>query len=205
MLEARNLDFRWREEAPPLLAGASLRIAAGEIVGLAGASGAGKTTLARILGGYLRAQGGSVDLDGTPLPARGPSPVQLLAQHAELAVNPRWKIGRILAEGGRRDAADLAAFGIAADWLDRHPHELSGGELQRVCILRALVPNLRLLIADEMTARHDAVTQARLWRALLDYARPRGIAILAISHDAALLAAVAARRLHLRDGRLTAG
>jgi len=176
MFEARGIGFAWSDAGPMLLNGVSLTVEPGGIFGIRGPSGTGKTTLARILGGFLEPTRGKVRLDGAALPAIGASPVQLLFQHAETAVDPRW-------------------FG-------RYPHELSGGELQRVAIVRALGPGTRALIADEMTAMHDAIAQARLWRALLDVAHERGLAIIAISHDAALLSAIGGRVMELRRGAL---
>jgi peptide/nickel transport system ATP-binding protein len=204
MFEARDIGFAWSADGPMLLDGVSLAVAPGGILGIRGPSGTGKTTLARILGGFLKPTRGDVRLGGAALPGSGVSPVQLLFQHAETAVDPRWKIGRILAEGWRPDAATLTRFGVDPRWFDRYPHELSGGELQRVSIVRALGPGTRVLIADEMTAMHDAIAQARLWRALLDVTQERGLAIIAISHDAALLSAIGARIMELRGGALSA-
>nr|WP_176581468.1 ATP-binding cassette domain-containing protein [Azospirillum ramasamyi] len=202
MLEARSIDFAWSASGPKVLDDVSLTAAPGEVLGIRGPSGTGKTTLARILGGFLRPIRGEVRLDGAPLPATGVSPVQVLFQHAETAVNPRWKVGRILAEGWRPDDATLQRFGIEPDWHGRYPHELSGGELQRVAIVRALGPATRVLIADEMTAMHDAISQARLWHAMLEVIRARKLAIIAISHDAALLHAIDARIMTLNKGCL---
>ncbi len=202
MFEASEIDFSWRAGGPKVLDRVSLTVGSGEILGLRGPSGTGKTTLARILGGYLAPTSGEIRLDGAKLPATGTSPVQVIFQHAETSVDPRWKIGRSLSEGWPPDNETRQRFGIRADWSDRYPHELSGGELQRIAIVRALVPGLRVLIADEMTSMHDAIAQARLWRALLSVAGERGLAIIAISHDGALLAALGARVLELRDGVL---
>lgn len=210
MLEARHVDFAWTAAGPKVLDDVCLTVAPGEVVGIRGPSGTGKTTLARILGGFLRPLRGEVRLDGAPLPDRGASPVQVLFQHAETAVNPRWKVGRILAEGwqpgsqpeSQPDRATLRHFGIDPAWSGRYPHELSGGELQRVAIVRALGPATRVLVADEMTAMHDAISQARLWQAMLEVAAGRGLSLVAISHDPALLAAIGARVVRLEGGRL---
>ncbi|WP_201318512.1 ATP-binding cassette domain-containing protein [Paenibacillus sp. EPM92] len=85
-----------------MLKNEELRIEAGEIVGLVGPSGSGKSTLARLLAGHERLQEGSVVVNGSPLPARGRNPVQMVVQHPEQAVNPRWKLRRTLVKFGSR-------------------------------------------------------------------------------------------------------
>lgn len=205
MLEVKNLRFRWQADGPWMLNGIQLHVAPGETVGIMGRSGCGKSTLARLLSGHMPMQSGEVLLDGQPLPATGAQPVQLVMQHAELALNPRWRIGESLREGWQPDAQTLHSFGIREAWLQRYPHELSGGEMQRISIVRALIPQLRVLVADELTTMHDPITQVQIWRALQEQARQRGLGLLAISHDAALLQALNARVLHMRDGVLHAG
>ncbi|MDQ3029233.1 MAG: hypothetical protein M3R09_04210, partial [Actinomycetota bacterium] len=86
----------------------------------------GKTAVARLLAGYLAPDRGRVLVDGEPL-SRGGQPVQLVSQHPELAVDPRWRLAEILAEARPVDADLLDALSIARGWLDRYPHELSGG------------------------------------------------------------------------------
>jgi len=205
MFEAIDLSFGYGGRQRMLLDGVSLRVQQGQILGIRGASGSGKTTLARLLAGYLQPARGSVALAGSALGLAGVSAVQLVFQHAETAVDPRWRIRRILSEGWHPDDDTLTRFGVRNEWLDRYPHELSGGELQRVAMVRALVPTLRVLIVDELTAMHDAITQARLWRALLETTVSRQMTVIAISHDAALLHAIGAKILTLQDGRLMAG
>lgn len=165
---------------------------------MSGPSGCGKTTIGRILAGHLRPCSGTVRVDGRPLADGRLRPVQLLAQTPLLAMNPRWRIGRILTEAWRPASSDCDRFGIRADWLERYPHELSGGQLQRVSILRALSPETRYLVADEITAALDAIGQVDIWTMLQAVARERNIGVLAISHSAALLDRIAGTRLHLR-------
>lgn len=201
MLEVDGLHFRWPGARDDLLSGVNLRIAPGEVLGLRGPSGCGKTTLARLLAAHLPWQRGTLQWCGQRLPLQAagePHVVQLVMQHAELAFNPRLRVRDSL---GPQVCPDLfEPFGIEPEWLQRRPHELSGGELQRLAIVRALVPGLRLLIVDEPTAMHDAISQARLWRSLLAQVRARGIATLAVAHDAALLAVVADQVLELAPG-----
>jgi len=196
MLEARGITAG-HGRAAPVLADLSLHLARGEILGLAGPSGSGKTTLGRVLAGLHPPRAGRVTLDGAPLPRRGSCPVQYVAQHPQMAMNPRWRINRVLAEAGPPDPALAGLLQVAPDWLDRFPQELSGGQLQRVALLRALGAAPRVLVADELTASMDALSQARIWQVLRDLAERSGLAVLAISHDAALLDRIASRILRL--------
>lgn len=199
MLRAEHLAFRYGTRQPWVVQDVSLTLAPGEIVGLRGASGRGKTTLGKLLAGYLTPQRGRVLLDGHPLPRRGCCPVQLVVQHPELAMNPRWRIGRVLREAGPCPPDLLDALGIAPDWLTRWSHELSGGELQRIAVARALAAHPRYLVADEITAMLDAATQAHLWHAVCARARAQQIGLLVISHDDALQQRLCERCIVLPD------
>ncbi|WP_136684288.1 ABC transporter ATP-binding protein [Falsirhodobacter xinxiangensis] len=185
MLEARSVTIGVARR--DLFRDLSLRLAPGKIMGLCGPSGSGKTTLGRVLAGLHPHRAGQILLDGLPIPRKGAHPVQYLAQAPLATMNPRWRVARVLAEAGCPEPDLVAAMSIDPDWLERFPHELSGGQLQRVSILRALTVRPRYLIADEITAPLDPISQARIWKALTDLAASHGIGILAISHDAALL------------------
>lgn len=185
-LEANNIGFGYDNE-PWLFRGVNLTIESGEIVGLVGPSGAGKTTLCRILAGYEKPVEGHVALNGSPITHNGYHPVQLVFQHPEKAVNPRWKMGKVLNEGWHPDEALLALLGIQNDWLTRWPSELSGGELQRFCVARALGPHTHFLITDEMTTMLDAITQAQIWQAVLERANNSQMGLLVVSHNQALI------------------
>ena len=205
MLEVRDITFRWQNNGAGVLNGASFNLAEGETVGIMGPSGCGKSTLARILTGHFPLQNGSILLDGKPLPTQGVHPLQLVMQHAELALNPRWRVGQSLREGWQPDDETIARFGIRPEWLERYPHELSGGENQRIAIVRALIPGIRGLVADELTTMHDPITQVQIWRNLQATLRERKVAMIAISHDEALLKALNARVLRLHAGKFAAG
>ncbi|MEL6382513.1 MAG: ATP-binding cassette domain-containing protein [Cyanobacteria bacterium J06626_18] len=187
MLKGEGLWFRYGSKLPWVVRDLTLSVAPGEVVGLMADSGYGKTTLGKLLAGYLKPSRGRVTLDEQPLPKRGYCPVQFVMQNPELSVNPRWRIDRILQEGHPPHLHTLDALGIHLDWMSRYPHELSGGELQRVAIARVLNRNTRYLIADEMTAMLDANTQALIWQAVLDFARQYHVGIMAISHNLPLL------------------
>lgn len=196
MLEARDVTV-CHSGADPLFQGFSLTIAPGERVELTAPSGAGKTSFCRVLAGYDKPQSGSILLDGSPLPKRGVQPVQLIGQHPELAVNPRMRMKNVLAEAGSLDDKLLEALGIRTEWLTRYPHELSGGELQRFCIARALMVKPRYVIADEITTMLDAVTQAQVWQVLLEWLGRHDAGLLFVSHSPALAQRIATRTVPL--------
>ncbi len=193
MLEGRKVAFRYGEQREWLFKNFDLQIAPGEIVGIPGPSGRGKSTLVKVLSGYLTPQKGSVFVDGRPLSKAGCCPVQLLFQHPQLAVNPRWKIEAIMNEAEEPPLELLRGLSINPSWLERYPHELSGGELQRVCLIRALGTRTRYLICDEMTSMLDALTQVSIWQTLLHIARQRELGLIIISHDYALLKKLCSR------------
>lgn len=183
MLEAQGVCFGYRE---PVLDRTAISIEPGEVVGLTGPSGAGKSTLGRVLAGHYAPSSGRVLIDGVPH-RPGYNPVQYIHQSPIFAVDPRWKVGRILAEAWQPDEAMRQALGVSQGWYNRYPHEISGGELQRVALLRALGPRTRYLVADEISAPLDPLTQAQLWTTLLDQVRRRNLGMLVISHDLPLL------------------
>lgn len=205
-LEAHDIWFGYRADEP-VISGCSLAVEPGERVALTAPSGAGKTTLCRVLAGYLSAWRGSVEVDGAPLGGRtrGRSrctarPVQLIWQHPEQAFDPMVQLRRALEEvlasssgADARQAELKRRFGIDEAWLTRRPHELSGGELMRLNIVRVLTVAPRYLICDEMTAMLDAVTQARVWHEVMAVAQEEGMGILLVSHSPSLVDRVATR------------
>lgn len=185
-LTGENLGFYYNKDQW-VLKNMNIEISQGEVVGLSGYSGCGKTTLARVLAGYVQPQTGSVSVDSQPLTKKGFRPVQLIYQHPEKAINPKWKMGNVLTETYTPTQDILDAFGIKDDWKNRWPIELSGGELQRFCIVRALNPNTKYIIADEMTTMLDAITQAWIWHVFLDICKSRDIGVIIVSHEISLL------------------
>lgn len=188
-LEAKQLTFGYRGKGrKQVLDGLELTVAPGERVGLAGPSGRGKTTLCKLLAGYEKPDSGTVLVDGKPLREyRGICPVQMIWQHPETAVDPLMKLGDTLKEGGPVEEGLLEALHIQPAWLERYPTELSGGELQRFCIARALRPGVKYLLCDEVTAMLDLITQAQIWTFLLEQAEKRDLGLVIVSHNSALL------------------
>lgn len=196
-LEGKNLYFRYDRKKPWILEDVSIKIEKGQRLAVSAPSGYGKTTLALLLAGYLEPVKGEILLDGRPLPRKGFCPVQLIYQHPEKAINPRWRLRRILEESGQRKEEVLDAFGIERGWLDRFPRELSGGELQRFCVARALLCGADYLICDEVSTMLDAITQAQLWKVILEEARRREMGILAITHNQHLARRIAEKTIDL--------
>ena len=195
ILEAKNVTFYYRgRKKSPVLEDYSISVSSGERVGLKAPSGRGKTTLCRLLAGYEKPQAGEVLLDGKPTASyRGACPVQMVWQHPETVVDPLLRLGETLAEAGGADEHIRRKLHIEEGWMSRFPSELSGGELQRFCLARALHPETKFLLCDEISAMLDLATQAQIWNFLLEEAERRGLGMLVVSHSDALLEKVCTR------------
>jgi ABC-type glutathione transport system ATPase component len=207
LLTAHAISYRWPSASTPVLDALNLSVASNERLALSAPSGAGKTSLCKILAGYLKPQKGVVLLEGKPLPRREVCPVQLIGQHPELSCDPSMRMRDLLEEActGRGSNSKhpnlmdpetqtlLEQLSIPGSWLSRFPHELSGGELQRFCIARALLARPRFIIADEATTMLDTVTQAQVWRLLLSEAERAGFGLIIVSHSPTLVRRLATR------------
>lgn len=198
-LEAKNIYFRYDRKQPWILEDCSVRVDRGECLAISAQSGYGKTTLAMLLSGYIKPVKGEILIDGKVLPEKGVCPVQLIHQHPEKAINPRWRLKRVLEESGKIDADVLHAFGIEHEWLDRFPRELSGGELQRFCVARALMSGADYLICDEISTMLDVITQAQIWNVVLEEAKKRNIGLIAVTHNMHLAKKIATRIVDLQN------
>ena len=204
ILEARDISFSYERKGAELFSNIKFKVENNERVWVPGPSGYGKTTLCKILAGYLEPCKGQILLDGKPLPKKGYCPVQMIWQHPERTVNPRLKMEKILSDGGQVENRIIEGLGIEEDWLNRYPQELSGGELQRFCIARALGKETRFLIADEISTMLDLITQSQIWNFLLDEVKRREIGLIVVSHSEALLKQVAERKLPFTAEKTTA-
>ena len=185
-LKANNISYSYNKNRH-ILKDASISVESNQIIGLMGDSGSGKSTLCKILSGYISNYTGEVTLDGKPIPDKDFYPVQLIFQHPEKTMNPKWKMEKVLNESWPVSQELKNTFGLKDTWLTRWPSELSGGELQRFSILRALNPQTKFIIADEISTMLDAVTQVQIWEALISHCKANNIGILAVSHDDELL------------------
>ena len=198
-LKATNISFKYPSAKKYLLKDVNLELDNNKIIGLIGDSGSGKSTLCKILSGYVAKFEGSVTFDGQPLPTKGFKPVQLIYQHPEKVMNPKWKMEKVLAESWDVTDEALKEFGIQKSWLTRFPQELSGGELQRFSVLRSLNPNTKFLIADEMTTMLDAITQVQILESVLKIVKERKMGFLLVSHDMDLVETICDDKIYLKD------
>lgn len=198
ILEAVNISFGYRDEEN-ILEGVNFSISSDERVGIVAESGYGKSTFAKILAGYLKPRSGEIRLDGKKIEKKGFYPVQLIYQHPEKSINPKWKIKKALSENSPPDKKLLDILGVKDIWLERYPNELSGGELQRIAIARAVTKNTKFLIADEITAMLDGITQAQIWHALIKLSIDQNIGMIIITHNIALAKRICTRIVHLQE------
>lgn len=192
--------------ASAVLHEASLSIPSGEMIGLSGPSGSGKSTMARVLTLLLRPQRGYVCVDGRRVSGVGFSvppavrrQVAMLFQAPRAATDPRMTLRAIVEQPSsivhRKIVVEELAerVGLTRDLLDRRPHQVSDGQLQRACVARALAQEPRYLVCDEATSMLDAATTASIMRLVQDEARDAGMGVLMISHDLELLDALCTR------------
>ena len=201
--------------------GVSLDIARGEILGLVGESGCGKTTLARAILRLERPRSGSIELDGRDILAlRGRElrdyrrQVQVVFQDPLASLNPRLTVLELVTEAavahgliphaGRREAATalLRDVGMAPDALDRFPHAFSGGQRQRICIARAISLRPRLLLCDEAVSALDLLVRAQVLNLLMDLRERHGLSYLFITHDIGVVAHIADRIAVMCEGKI---
>ncbi|GIJ28570.1 ABC transporter ATP-binding protein [Micromonospora qiuiae] len=190
------------------VAGVSLDVAPGQIVGLVGESGCGKSSLARVAVGLTAPSAGEVRYAGRPVTPLGwrrrPGAeigLQMVFQNPYASLNPRRTIGAQLLDGvaetvtgaARRDRVGelLDRVGMPAAAADRYPHQFSGGQRQRLAIARALAPQPRMIIADEPVTALDASSQAQVVNLLVGLVRDLDMGMLFISHDLALVHEIA--------------
>ena len=200
--------------------GATFSVAQGETLGIVGESGCGKSTLARMLAGLLPPTAGTIEIEGRDLSDRTGNPaafgrlIQYVFQDPISSLNPRKSIRQILEaplihllgmESSARTAriAELLdAVHLRAEFLDRYPHEFSGGQAQRIGIARALAAAPRILVLDEPVSALDVSVQAQVLNLLAELRRAYELTYLFISHDLAVVEAVSDRIAVLYFGRI---
>jgi len=225
LLSARDVtkSFGRGRRTVPAVNGVSITLAEGESVGIVGPSGSGKSTFARIIAGHLALDSGHVMLEGEALPTSWKGAdrlrrrrIQLVMQDPADALSPRLDVEELVREPldlmndgddpQRRTAVAEALESVGlpgtGSFLRARTHELSGGQLQRIALARALVSGPKLLVADEPTAMLDASEQARLLVVLRERQTEMGLGLVFISHDIAVVRKMTDRMVVLDAGRV---
>lgn len=197
----------------------SLEVHAGSTLGIVGESGSGKSTLIRVMCGMLHHQRGTVRFDGRDISEfRGEESKQLrrknqiVFQNPRRSLDPRMTIRRSLSEPmralqGRKPDDDemivsLEKVGLGRDVLPRFPHQLSGGQLQRVGIARSLSVDPTVLYADEPVSALDVSVQAQVLNLLMDLRDELGLTLVMVSHDLGVVSRMCEEIVVMRDGRI---
>jgi ABC-type dipeptide/oligopeptide/nickel transport system ATPase subunit len=220
LVEVRGLRFRYPSVKEGwTLDDLDLSIEAGSSVGVVGESGSGKSTLVRILCGLLVHQQGEVEFDGHELKDwlhKSPRELrrrnQIVFQSPRRSLDPRMSIRRSLSQPvraiERRVPTDdemvgwLERVGLTDEVLPRFPHQLSGGQLQRVGVARALSVGPEVLYADEPTSALDVSVQAQVLNLLMDLRSELGLTLVMVSHDLAVISRTCENVIVMKDGHI---
>ena len=225
LLELRGAGFAYGSQR--VIDDVSLSLEAGDSLGLVGESGAGKSTILRLLLGLFAPREGQVLFDGEPLSSgslslskgraqmrRFRASVQPVFQDPYSSLDPRQRIDRIIgeplrslglasgADAQRRIAESLEAVGLPSDTARRYPHEFSGGQRQRIAIARAVVSRPRVLLADEPVSALDVTTRVQVLELLDRLRRDNGLSLIMVSHDLTAIASACDRTVVLQNGRV---
>ena len=213
LLEVQNLKKRYSSKLPYVINGVSFSVDHGETVGIFGGSGCGKSTIGQTIAGLYSPSGGTLLMNGQPMDRRWYAAhrrsVQILFQHPEVSFDPRMTLEDSMREPYHfynipfrpaEHKAWLARFGIYPEHMNRYPAELSGGELQRMALARAMLLSPQLLILDEPTSMLDVISQAQIIALLRTLQAEQGLGFLFISHDIELSRMVCERIHHLENG-----
>ncbi len=222
LLEIRDLEksylkvgVNFEGSRVKILKGVSLSIEAGECVGLIGESGSGKSTLGRLILGLEKPDRGNISFEGMSQKewlARNRGKMSVVFQDYTASVNPRYTVAEAIAEPihASGDLADLdgrvdellAKVGLSLEVKGRYPHELSGGQLQRVCIARAIATRPRFIVLDEAISSLDVSVQSQILKLLHRLRKEMDITYLFIAHDLQAVSHLCDKMLFLYQGQI---
>ena len=221
VLEIKNIFARYPRADQDVLTDISLEVPKGKTVAVVGESGSGKSTLARVITGLLPPQSGAIEFENQELPKMLAGrdkeqlrAIQMIYQMPDVALNPRQKVAEIIGRPlefylGLKGASKRARVGelleqieLPADFGDRLPGQLSGGEKQRVCIARALAANPELIICDEVTSALDQLVAEGILELLQNLQNNLNVSYLFITHDLATVKAIADNIVVMYQGKI---
>ena len=188
ILKAENITFGYKKNVN-IIEDINFQMDNNSIVGLFGDSGSGKTTFGKIITNFIDNYTGSVTVNGEEISSKEFNPVQLIYQHPEKVMNPRWNMGKILTESWNPPQDVLDEFGIKKEWLKRYPSELSGGELQRIAIAAAVLKDADFYYIDEPTSWLDVKQRLNTIEVIRDLTEEKR-SVLVIEHDLATVDAM---------------
>jgi nickel transport system ATP-binding protein len=227
-MQAENITVSFRKEnqkrlfsreRQEVLKNVSLELRDGECLALVGESGSGKSTLGRVLSGLLKPNDGKVLIDGVDMYAniKQRRKISIVFQDYTTSVNPRFRVRDIIAESLRalklsgepcsdvrkRTVEILEQVGLSEDYEARYPHELSGGQLQRICIARAVATKPEMILLDEAISSLDASTQTQIMDLLIRLKQKHGFSYFFITHDLTAVTYMCDRVFFLNEGEIT--
>ena len=202
-------------EKVPVISGVSFELKQGECIGVIGESGSGKTTLSRLIMGLEKPDKGLITMDGEKIDTwkkKNKGQMSVVFQEYTSSINPRFSIKNIIEEpmiaNNQKDEMEskvlklIDKVGLSQKILDRYPHEISGGQLQRVCIARAISTNPRFIILDEAVSSLDVSIQFQILTLLKELKKELNLTYLFISHDIQAIASLCDNVVFLHQGKI---
>ncbi len=218
MLEVKNIDFSYskgifKKDKNNILKNISFNLNQGECLGLIGESGSGKSTLGRIILGLEKQQKGTVSFNGSLDRKLWQKDLNVVFQDYTTSVNPKFKVldiikETLLDEKLSRDQLEervvnlLEQVGLNKDYLYRYPHELSGGQLQRVCIARAISKRPKFILLDEAISSLDVSVQVQVLDLLIELKEKYDLSYLFITHDLSAVTYICDKVIFLKEGKI---
>ena len=204
-------DSLFFKQTQPVLKGVNINIHDGECLGIVGESGSGKSTLGKVLLGIEKPDSGQIVFSEQLQKLPRHKAISVVFQDYNSSVNPRLTVREIISEPLLRSGLPakekmqlitqlLIEVGLSVEMADRFPHQLSGGQLQRVCIARAIAPDPKFILFDEAVSSLDVSIQVQILDLLLGLKRSRKLSYLFITHDIAVAAYMCDRLVFFNDG-----
>lgn len=220
LLEAKDIhmsfpegDELFRRKRKEVLKGVSFELHKGECLGIIGESGSGKSTLGKVILGLEKQDSGKILFEGSELRKQWQSEMNVVFQDYTSSVNPKFKVYEIInetllqsklsGEDKRKKIIELLEqVGLNEDFYYRYPHQLSGGQLQRVCIARAIAKMPKFILLDEAISSLDVSTQVQILDLLIELKEKYGLSYLFITHDLTAVTYICDRVLFFKDGQV---